>query len=337
MKYVDHKRRHLLRGLGTLALLGGFGAPAVGAERDGARKTLRLIVSAPPGGTPDIVARHYAEHFGTARTGIEGESVVVENRPGAGGVVAVGVLCQAPPDGSAMLLIGAGAVTMYPHLYRRLPYDPVNDLMPVSLAARLSYGLAVGPAVPEEVRDLRQLLAWARGPAAVVPTYGSPGTGTVQHVLGATLFLEAGIDAQHVPYPGGPQAIVDLLGGRLSMLILPDGLLQPHRAGGSLRVLATFGTRRTPLMPDVPTAVESGFSRLVGQEWLVWFAPRGTPSSIVAARAAAARAAAAELVMAFAELGIEAMDSTPAELVTHLENETRDWARRLAATSIRIE
>jgi tripartite-type tricarboxylate transporter receptor subunit TctC len=170
-----------------------------------------------------------------------------------------------------------------------------------------------------------------------VPTYGSPGVGTVQHVLGATLFADAGVAAQHVPYPGGPQAIVDLLGGRLSMLILPDGLLQPHRPGGSLRVLATFGTRRTLLMPDVPTAVESGFPRLVGQEWLAWFAARGTPASIVAARAAAVRAAAAELTPALGELGIEALGSTPAELATQLENESRDWARRLAATGIRIE
>jgi tripartite-type tricarboxylate transporter receptor subunit TctC len=159
MKYVDHRRRHSLQCLGTLALLGGFGAPALGAERDGTTKTLRLIVSAPSGSTPDIVARHYADRFGAPRPGGKGDNVVVENRPGAGGMVAIGALRQAPPDGSTMLLIGAGAVTMYPHLHRRLSYDPVHDLVPVSLAARLSYGLGVGPAVPEGVGDLDQLLA----------------------------------------------------------------------------------------------------------------------------------------------------------------------------------
>jgi tripartite-type tricarboxylate transporter receptor subunit TctC len=207
------RRRRLLAALGAAAVMGpGRARPAVPP------RALRIVCASPPGGAPDVIARHYAAQW-------PGATVVVENRPGAAGFIAVGALMQAAPDGATMLLGHGGLLTLSPFLHARLPYTPA-DLVPVSTAAETAFGLVLGTSVPDSVRSLAAFVEWARASPARAQ-FGTPLVGTMTHVLGLMLARDAGFALTHVPYPGGPQVIGDLLGGRLAAAILPVGLLRP--------------------------------------------------------------------------------------------------------------
>ncbi len=172
--------------------------------------SLPILCSGPAGSIPDIIARRYAEQL----AGRFADGAVVDNRVGAAGQIAVGALQQASPDGTTILLAQGAVATVYPYLYAKLAYDQAVDLKPMSMAVEPTLGLAVGPGVPDSVVHLRDLVDWTwRNPA--LANYGSPGIGTLPHLLGAVFFREAQVESRHVAYQGGPPAIVDLLGGRL--------------------------------------------------------------------------------------------------------------------------
>lgn len=295
---------------------------------------LRLLCSGPAGSIPDIVARRYAEQL----TGRIATSVVVDNRTGAAGQVAVAVLRQSTADGATMLLAQGAIATVYPYLYAKLGYDPSVDLRPVSLAAEATLGLAVGPAVPASVTTLREFIEWGRRNPGLT-NFGSPGAGTLPHLLGAAFFREAKVEWQHVPYPGGPPALIDLMGGRLAALILPEGLLRQHHAAGRLRVLATSAATRSNYLPDVPTFVEQGWASLVMQEWFAFFMPGATPPAIVDAASQAIQLAAADAAVksTLGEAGMAATASTPPALVGRIAAEQRYWQSVVRATGIRAE
>ena len=296
--------------------------------------SLRLLCSGPPGSIPDTIARRYAEALKDRYPG----GVVVDNRVGAAGQIAVAALKQAPPDGGTLLLAQGAVATVYPSLYARLTYDPVADLKPVSLAAEATLALAVGPAVPDSVATLAELVAWLkRNPQQA--TFGSPGIGTLPHLLGAAFLREAQIDAQHVAYAGGPPAMLDLMGGRLPMLVLPEGIVRQHHATGRLRVLATSGSARSAYMPAVASFAEQGFPALVVREWFAFFAPGATPTAVVEAASAAVRhaAAGAAVASAMADAGMLAVAGTPGALAERIATEQRYWQGVLRATGIRAE
>jgi len=295
---------------------------------------LRMLCTAPPGSIPDIVARRYAESFVRQFGG----SVVVDNRPGAAGRIAVAALRQSPPDGATMLLAQGAIATVYPYLYEKLAYDPRTDLKPVALAAEATLGLAVGPAVPESAVTLSQFIDWTRAHPDQA-NYGSPGPGTLPHLLSALLAREAGVDWRHVAYSGGPSALVDLMGGRIASLILPEGLLRQHHAAGGLRVLATSGPARSAFMPDVASFAEQGYPSLVMREWFALFMPGGTPQSLVDGVAQKVRQAASDgpVPKALGEIGMLAASSSSAELGERIAVEQRYWQRVLSATAIRVE
>ena len=187
---------------------------------------------------------------------------MVDNRPGAAGQISVGALKVAVADGSTLLLAQGAIATVYPHLYAKLAYDPAVDLQPVSLASEMLLGLAVGPAVPREVTTLAEFIAWIRKHPDRA-NIGSPGIGTLPHLLEAMLFRKEGIAWQHVAYSGGPPAVTDLLGGQIAALALPEGLLRQHHATGRVRVLATSGSARSAYLPEVPSFAEQGHPDLV--------------------------------------------------------------------------
>jgi tripartite-type tricarboxylate transporter receptor subunit TctC len=232
-----------------------------------------------------------------------------------------------------------GAIaTVYPYLYPKLAYDAVLDLAPVSLAGEMTLALAVGPAVPASVANIRDLVAWMRSQPQLA-NIGSPGTGTLPHLLAAMLMREAGAPWQHIVYSGGPPAVVALLGGQIAALVLPEGLFNQHRATGRLRVLATSGAQRTALMPDVPTLVEQGFADLMVREWFAFFmSARVTPQQIEE-RSQMLRLALAqpELTAAFSKTGMVAASSTPAALVARIATERRTWEPIIQALGIRGE
>jgi tripartite-type tricarboxylate transporter receptor subunit TctC len=295
---------------------------------------LRLMCTAPPGSIPDTVVRRYAEQLGSHYPG----GVVVDNRPGAAGRLAVAALKQAEPDGSTMLLAPGAVATVFPYLYQNLTYDATTDLKPVSLAAETTLALAVGPAAPDSVTTLAQFIDWTRSNPKLA-NYGSPGAGTLPHLLSALLAHEAQVEWQHVPYQGGPPAVVDLLGGRLASLILPEGLLRQHHAAGKLRVLANAGSARSEFMPGVATFAEQGYPNLVMREWFAMFLPGASAPTVVESASAQIRQAAASVGVAGAlrEIGMLAVAGSPAQMAERIATEQRYWKRALGATGIRAE
>jgi len=323
-------RRCFLRSAGALAAL----PLASGAWAQTPSTSLRILCTGPAGSIPDTVARRYAEQLGARYPG----GVLVDNRAGAAGQIAVAALKQAAPDGATVLLAQGAIATVYPSLYAKLGYDPATDLKPVSLAAEATLALAVGAAVPASVRNLADFIDWSRANPAL-SNYGSPGPGTLPHVVSAMLFREAKVEAQHVAYAGGPPAIVDLMGGRIASLVLPEGLLRPHHAAGKLRVLATSGATRSAFMPDVPTFVEQGHPQLAIREWFGFFMPGGAASPAVESASQSVRAAAENKTVsgALAETGMLASAGTPAAMSERIAVEQRFWRDAINATGIRVE
>lgn len=334
----DHTlpRRRLLRagamGVAALAALSSLlPARRAHAARD---DVVRILCSGPAGSIPDLVARGVGDQL----LATLGQRALVDNRPGAAGQLSVNALKAAPADGSTLLLAQGAIATVYPYLYAKLAYDPVRDLQPVSLASEMSLALAVGPAVPAEVTTLAGFIDWAgRHPADA--NVGSPGTGTLPHLLEAMLFHQAGVAWQHIAYSGGPPAMADLLGGQIAGLVLPEGLLRQHHAARRIRLLATSGPSRSAYLPDVPSFVESGFPKLVVKEWFAFFAPGAVPKDKVASLSAALREAIASpaLSATFAQSGMTALSSSPASLAARIALEQRYWQPVLLAHGIKAD
>ncbi len=295
---------------------------------------LRIICSGPAGSIPDIVARRIAEQLGGAYP----QGVVVDNRPGAAGQIAVNALKAAPSDGSTLLLAQGAVVTVYPYLYPKLAYDPVRDLQPVSLAGAMTLALAIGPAVPNTVTNLREFMAWLRSNPKLAHV-ASPGSGTLPHVLEAMLFSEADVAWQHVVYAGGPPAMVDLLGGQIAALVLPEGLFRQHKATGKVRVLATSGAERSSFFPDVPSFAEAGYHNVVVREWFAFFMPANASSAVIhsAAKALKTAISSPELVAAFAEAGMQASASAPELLTARIAAEQGYWQPRIRSMGLKVE
>lgn len=333
MSTHHHSRRELLRHGGALAALAALGT-LHHASAQAPIEQLRILCTGPAGSIPDIVARRVAEQL--ASNYVRG--AIVDNRPGAAGQIAVNALKAGQSDGTTILLAQGAIATVYPYLYAKLAYDPNVDLKPVSLAAEMTLGLAVGPAVPSTVMHVRDLVEWMRHNPGLA-NVGSPGTGTLPHLLEVMLFRQADVAWQHIVYAGGPPAVVDLLGAQIAALVLPEGLLRQHRAAGRLRVLATSGAQRSAYLPDVATLAEQGYADLVVREWFAFFMSGRAPAALVEAASQALRLAIArpELASAFAESGMVAASSTSVALATRIAAEQRYWEPVLRTSGVRAE
>ena len=326
-------RRRFLRagaaGLATLSSL-SFGQRADAARAD----SMRILCSGPAGSIPDLIARAVADQLFISA----GLRAVVDNRPGAAGQISVGALKAASADGSTLLLAQGAIATVYPYLYAKLAYDAAADLQPVSLATEMLLGLAIGPAVPADVTTLAEFIAWMREHPERA-NIGSPGTGTLPHLLAAMLLRKAGVAWQHVAYSGGPPAVTGLLGGQIAALVLPEGLLRQHHASGRARVIATSGPARSAFLPGVASFVEQGYAELIVQEWFAFFASGGVQKSTVETLSLALRQAIArpEVSAAFAQAGMTATSSLPASLAARIVREQQYWQPVLRANDIRAD
>lgn len=265
-------RRHLLAGAAGSLL-------ATRAAAQALPDTARLLVGFPPGGAPDIVARRLADQL----VGKLARAVVVENRPGAAGRIAVDAARQMPADGLTLLLNPAGVHTLNPHTYRKLGYDPLKDFAPLSLAATVDFGLAVGPLVPAAVKNLADLTAWARSQAGGALQFGSPAAGSSPHFVGDVFARHQNLRPEHVPYRGGAPLLNDLMGGALAAGVLTLGDLVPQDKTGKLRLLAATGPTRSRHAPQVATFDEQAVPGLAMRDWLGVFIA-GTPAPDVLAR-----------------------------------------------------
>lgn len=285
-------------------------------------ETVKIITGFPPGGTSDTICRRIAAKLSPGY----GRSVVVENRTGAGGQIAIQSVRGLPPDGTTILQTPMSMLGIYPHIYRRLPYDPVADLTPVSLGCTFDFGFAVGPAVPPSVRDIAEFLAWCKANPSQA-NFGSPAAGSVPHFIGVLLGRTAGIDLKHVPYRGTQPAILDMVGGQIQAVSGPIGEFTQHVAVGKCRLLAATGSIRSRFAPDTATLLEQGLRDMAFSEWFGFYLPGKAQTEVVLRANTAIRAALAdrETVDGLAVMGLEAKSSTPAELAGMLKTASERW------------
>ena len=314
------QRRHLIQSTGAAALLASIGQQAwAQAQID----TLKIVTGFAAGGTSDNTCRR----VGTGLTGSYAKTVVVENRTGAGGQIAIQFIKGQPADGTTLLQSPTSMFTIYPHIYKKLPYDPVADVTPVTLACVFDFGLAVGPLVPASVKTLADFVSWAKANPTQA-NFGSPAAGSTPHFVGALLGKSAGIDLKHAAYRGTQPAMQDLLGGQIAAVSGPIGDITQHLATGRIRILATSGSKRNRFAPDVPTYAEQGFKELTHSEWFAFFLPPKADAALVNRMNSALKTALAskDVVDGLAVFGLEAMSNNPAELVELLKQDTAKWA-----------
>jgi tripartite-type tricarboxylate transporter receptor subunit TctC len=318
------RRQLLVRSTGALGAWGAFGTFGVSAPAfaQTGLETARIFAGFAPGGTVDSVCRRVADKL----RGSYAANTIVENRTGAGGQLAIQATKSAPPDGSTLLLTPMGMVGIYPHIYKKLPYDPVADLTPVSLCCTFEHGIAVGPAVPASVRNVSELLAWWKANPKSA-SYGSPGAGAMPHFIGVLLGRTAGIDLTHVPFRGTQPAVQDMLGGQIPAVCGPLGEFVQHAAAGRLRILGTSGSKRSRFTPQVATLAEQGLADLVFSEWFGFYMPPQASADVVQRLNTALRAALAmpDVVEGLGLVGLEASSSSAAELAALQKRDTERW------------
>lgn len=284
---------------------------------------LRVVVGFPAGGIVDVIARELGEAL---KPHLGGRNVIIDNKPGAGGRIAVVAVKSAAPDGNTLLLTPASIMTLYPHVFRKLPYDTEKDFAPVSTVCMSTNALAVGRHVP--ARNLQEFIAWSKANPREA-TYASPGAGSGPHFLGAQIAQAAGIEMLHVPYKGAPDILNDLYGGRVASFVTAlSNAVQPHK-DGRMRVLVTTGEKRSMQLPDVQTATEAGFPQLTMLEWFGLLAPSRTPADKTAAlHAVVQKALASESIRkSFATLVMEPRAMAPAEFASRIQADIVRWGQ----------
>ena len=260
--------------LSRRAVIVGLSALAVSSGRASAQyQTLKIIYPYSAGGSGDAVARMIAEHLQKSL----GRPVIVDNRVGAGGRIAARAVKDAPANGSELLFAAAAQVTLQPHIYRDLGYDPFVDFVPISQTIKSDLALAVSNQVP--ARSIKELIAWFKAnPAQAL--YGSPGAGTAAHFAGTELARSSGLELRHIAYRGTSAALPDILAGRIPLYIAQVAELIEQHKNGALRILATAETVRSALLPDIPTLHESGVD-IDAPGWFGFYAPAHTPKDII--------------------------------------------------------
>jgi tripartite-type tricarboxylate transporter receptor subunit TctC len=295
-------------------------------------RPIRILTPFSAGSVTDVIARAIASNLSEAW----GQPVVVDNRAGAGGVIAAEIVAKSPPDGYTLLIGATGPTTINPNLLKNLPYDAARDFAPITLIAANNLLLAVAPTVP--AKSVKELIALARAKPGQL-RYGSPGIGSSPHLAGELFSALAHVEMTHVPYKGSPQYVVDLLAGRIDFVIAAAGPLLPHIKTGRLKLLGVSTPERDPAMPDVPTIKEG----LPGFEVVGWFGllgRAGTPAAIInKLHGEVVRIVGLPSVKTqFASSGLETkVSSSPAEFAALIRSDREKWAKVIKAAGIRIE
>ena len=257
---------------GLLALMVAMTAGVPAVAEDYPSRPIKIIVSTSAGGITDVAARVLGQYI-TAKTG---QTVVIDNRAGAGGNIAMDAVARSGPDGYTLGVANTGNIVINPYLYRTMPYDPLADLVPVGSAGEVPLFLVVNGKLP--VKNLQDFVAYAKSHAIV---YGSAGVGTTPHLAADAFNRRAGLDMVHVPYRGSTAAMTDVIGGNIPMTFVSLGQYIDLVRQGTIRVLGIAGPRRVAYLPDVGTFAEQGFPGFEVGTWFALFAPQGTPKEII--------------------------------------------------------
>ena len=315
-------RRQLLQYSGAAAIGAASVTPAWSQNPAADMEIARIVVGSPSGAILDAFARRIAEAIapGYAR------SVVVENRVGASAQIATAFVKNAAPDGTTILLTPMPMMALFPHTYKKLPYDPVADFSPVALGVTSALALGVGPMVPANVKTVADFVTWCKSNSAQ-SSFGSPAAGSTPHFAGIMLGKAASFDFVHVPFRGTAPAINDMMGSQIAAVVSPVGDFLPHLDSGRARLLAVTSSSRSRFVPSVPTFMELGYKDVVTSDWFAFFLPSKTPAAQVQKLSAALKTALAapELVKSMEARGLETKWSTPAELADRMKADSVHW------------
>jgi tripartite-type tricarboxylate transporter receptor subunit TctC len=280
-----------------------------------------------------MIARILAERL----RGPYASTVLVENKPGAAARLAVEYVKNAEPDGSVMLFTPDFPITVYPHSFRSLNYDPLRDFIPVAPATKSMLTYNIGPAVPDSVKTLADFVQWCRANPGKA-SYGTTSAGGTPHFVGMMLASEAGVPMTPVHYRGGAPALQDLLGGHVPASVNPISESLPFARSGTLRTLAVTGAQRSPFLPDVPTMTEAGY-KIVVDSWLGVFVPAKTPAEVVNALSSAIAEAvkSSPMTESLAKIGNVPAFQTPAEFAAVVKADVARWAPVVKASGFVAE
>ena len=296
-------------------------------------RAIKLVVPFPPGQSSDTLSRLVGEQM-AARLG---QPVVIDNRPGAGGVIGTQYVATQPADGYTLVAGGSGPMTVSPTLQPGVArYDAVRSFSPVAGVARIAQVIVVSSDSP--IRDLQALVGSARRKAGAV-TYGSSGNGTTQHLFMEMLNAAADIRMTHVPYKGSAPALNDLIGGQIDLMSDTITAMTPLIRAGKVRPIAVTSARRWPTLPEVPTVAEQGYPGFAAEGWVAFLAPAGTPPAVVGQLNAAILKALAdpEVKKKLAEQGAEAHGETPAQFAAFIQTETAKWGKVVQASGASLD
>jgi tripartite-type tricarboxylate transporter receptor subunit TctC len=313
---------------GALALLLAAGAWAQAYPT----RPIRLVVPFPPAGTTDILARAVAQRLSVSL----GQSVIIDNRPGAAGNIGSDLVAKSAPDGYTLLMGTVGTHAINPSLYGKMPYDHVKDFVPIVLVAGVPNVLEVTPSLPvNSVADLIKLAKEKPGQL----NFASSGSGTSIHLSGELFKTMAGVDMMHVPYKGSAPALTDLMGGQVQLMFdnLPSSLAQIK--AGKLRAIAVTSAQRAPALPNVPTIAESGLPGFEASSWFGLLAPAGTPAAVVARINADVNQwlQTAEAKESLLAQGAIPAGGTPEQFAAHIRAETEKWAKVVKVSGAKVD
>lgn len=319
-------KRSLLGAAAALAAFGALPLPTLAQDKP----PLKIVVGFPPGGSADLLARLMAEGLRN-----DFSSVIVENKPGAAGRIALSLVKRAPADGQTVVLLPSGPMVLFPHVYKKLDYDAVADFTPISQLAHFQFSVVAGPAAG--TRSVAEMLAKAKA-APGQATYGTPGSGSLPHFMGVMFGQKAGAELTHVPFQGGGPANTALLGGHIHYKFdVVTETAELHRAG-KVRIIAVTGAQRDPQVPEVPTLKEQGID-MVATAWFGMYGPAGLKPEVrdmissAVARAVRTPALRAKLI----EQGYEPVGSTPAELAAAQAADLKRWEGPIKATGVQLD
>ncbi|OGA47143.1 MAG: hypothetical protein A3F74_27740 [Betaproteobacteria bacterium RIFCSPLOWO2_12_FULL_62_58] len=285
-------------------------------------KPIRLIVPSPPGGAVDILSRIVGEKLAPA----VGQQIVVDNRAGANGTIGTEICAKAPPDGYTLVMGYVGPIAVNISLYRKLPYDPVKDLAPVTLVAQAPQVLVAHPSLPAQT--VQQLIRLAKSKPGQL-TFGSPGAGSGGHLTMELFKTITGLDLVHVPYKGAAPALTDLLGGQITLMLSSTIGSQRYVKDGKLKALAVTGRSRSSALPEVPTMIESGLDRFESTSWFGVLAPAGTPREIISRLSDEITKILRmqDVRSRLASLGAEPSGKAPDEFAAYIKTEIAKWGK----------
>jgi len=314
-------------------LVAAFAAllPFAAAAQGYPTKPVRLIVPFAPGGATDVIARLAGQKLGDAL----GQQFLVDNRPGANGNIGTEMAVKAPADGYTLVMSYDGTMAINPSVYRKMPFDPQKDLAPVASVAQLPLLMVVNPGVA--AKNVAEFVALAKANPGKI-NYSGAGYGSAGHLAAELFRARAGIDIVHVNYKGGGQAVQDLLGGQIQMMMTGLTTVEGHLKGGKLRALAFTSTKRMPGAPDVPTFSEAGYP-VVSYSWYGILAPAGTPQDVVRKLNAEINRIiqAPEVRERLTALGTEPTGGTPEQFAETIKADTARWAKVVNDSGIHID